>query len=193
MNPVQTRSPFVITFLLQVDAIDSWLDNALSAARIVGTRARRARARVIELKDEIAEICDLIASPPDKLDLSRFTEYADFDAGLVFAPELAKRADAGIQDLGSAIQDELVRVARAHKKELGAKLLKGNPGDQDSMTIWEQMSACDCIEEVGSTVYRLAEASRILFQTEFLRVLRQVATPATPAPEVPAPRHTGDK
>lgn len=183
MSVETAKLPFVTTFSLQIDALDSWLEHCLIVAGIGGAPARRARARMTEMKDEVSEVCALIAHSQASADLSKLTVYADFDATHVFESELAKRADAGIQDLGSAIQDELAGIARGRKKELESKLVKDKPLDASSFRIWQQMSGCDCIEEVGATLYRLAEAARFLFHTEFLRVLSQ----AQPNPTVPPP------
>ncbi len=186
MSTTGTQTTFVTAFLLQVDALDPWLEKVLENAGIVGAPARRARTRVLEMRDEINEVSVLIAKPLDKVGLSKLTTYADFDPSQIFDAELAKRADAGVQDLGSAIQDELAGIARARKKELENKLAKDKPLDLASMAIWQQMSACDCVEEIAATLYRLAEAARFLYQTEFLRVISQaslelpVPPPATP-------------
>lgn len=180
-----SQTLFVSTFLQQFDELDSWLEQVLAVAGIVGAPARRARARVTEMKDEISEVCGLIAKPLATADLSKMTVYADFDPGHLFGPELAKRADAGVQDLASGIQDELNGIARGRKKELEARLVKDKPLSKDSMEIWRQMSACDSVEEASATLYRLAEAARFLYQTEFLRVISQACveqgTPAATA------------
>jgi hypothetical protein len=172
---------FIATFLAQVGALAAWLDTALAEAGITGAPSRRARARVLELEDEVVDICNLIAQAKPICDFAKLTTYADFDASKLFAAELAYRADSGIQDLGSGIQDDLAEIARTRKKELGGRLIAGTPLNAASLALWREMSACDTIEEIGSTVMRHAEAARYLFQTEFLRVASLVEAPAATA------------
>lgn len=164
------QSPFVATFVSQIDALDLWLAQCLNQCGIEGARARRARNRLSELKEEVVEICALAARPIEDADVSKLTTYEEFDPAPIFGDELAKRADSGIQDLGANIQDELAQLARARKKEL-AGTGKDNAADTGKLESWRAMSAADCIEEIGATVMRLAEAARYLFQTEFLRTM----------------------
>ena len=184
-----SQTPFVSTFLQQFDQLDRWLETVLEIAGIVGAPARRARARLAEMKDEVAEVCALIAQPIAAADLTKLTTYADFAPGNLFGAELANRADAGVQDLASGIQDELNIIARGRKKDLEAKLVKDKPLTPQAIETWQQMSACDSVEEASATLYRLAEAARFLYQTEFLRVLSQAAaTPRTTTEQqVPPP------
>lgn len=205
--------PLCSAFIVQFTGVENWLDVVLHNAGVKGAPAKRARARIAELRDEVTDISTLIAAAKTGKDFSKLTEYEDFDATHLFGAELAKRADSGIQDLGSAIWDELSGMARARKKELAAQLptpvstgteasnpqagSSGTPSstlpdasksaprptvlsvDEKTLAIWHDMSACDCIEEIGATVMRLAEAARYLFQTEFLRaVILPSNTPA---------------
>lgn len=183
-----TPSPlFQVAFTPQFTTLEAWLQQCLAEAGISGAPASRACARVTELDEEVYEIVVLINRSTPGTDLSKLTNYADFDAVHLF-PDLAKRADEGIQDLGANIQDELAGIARSRKKELEAKLVKDKPLDAAALQIWQALSACDCIEEVGATVLRLAEAARYFFQTEFLRkaIAAQSGTPAAPL-TVPPP------
>lgn len=163
---------FIESFLSQITGLESWLSRALTDAGIDGAPARRAKTRLTELRDEIVDVCGLIVAPQSYLDLSKLTTYKDFDASQLFPSELVKRADDGIQDLGSGIQDELAGIASGRKSELEARVTL--PLTVNSMATWSEMCACDCIEEIASTVMRLAEAARYLFQMEFLRVISLV-------------------
>lgn len=186
-----SQTPFVSTFLQQFDALDRWLEQILEISGIVGAPARRARTRLTEMKDEVSEVCALIAKPLTTADLSKLTVYKDFDPGHLFGPELAKRADAGVQDLAAIIQDELNGIARGRKSELESKLVRDKPLTLEAMAIWQQMSACDSVEEASATLYRLAEAARFLYQTEFLRVISQATAIAQPAVQLAAQPTTG--
>jgi len=160
----------VETFVGQVESVERWLAISLAEAGITGAPERRARARVLELKDEILDICALIAQATSSGDYSKLTVYAEFDAAHLFPAALAKRADSGIQDIGATIQDELSALARERKKELEPQVVGEKQLDRERLNVWQTMSACDSIEEIGATVLRLSEAARYLFQTEFLRI-----------------------
>lgn len=162
------QTPFLAPFLEQIRALGTWLDSALTEAGITGTPCRRALRRIEEFEDEVREVFFLIVLEAPSGEISKLTTYEEFDASKLFNRPLANRADAGIQDLGAGIQDELVALARRRKKELETSIVKGKAPDVQTLSVWRAMSACDYIEEVGSTVLRLAESARYLFQTEFL-------------------------
>lgn len=164
------QTPFLAPFLMQLQALGTWLESALSEAGITGAPSRRARTRINEFEDEVREVFCLIGMASPVAEIAKLTTYTDFDANKLFDAKLAYRSDSGIQDLGSAIQDELAGIARHRKKELEESIPKDKTPDVDTMETWRAMSACDYIEEVGSTVMRLAESARYLFLTEFLYV-----------------------
>ncbi len=163
---------FQTAFTPQISGLQGWLAHCLTEAGITGAPAKRATTRLTELIDEINDIVRLIGVATADTDLAKLSTYDKFDFGQLFPAELANRADGGIQDLGSGIWDELADIARTRKKELDAKIAKDKPLDASALELWRLMSACDCVEQVGATVLRMAEAVRYLFQVEFLRVAR---------------------
>ncbi len=178
------QNTFQSSFTPQISALQGWLAHSLTEAGITGAPARRATNRLTEFIDEIDEIVRLIGAAAADTNLAKLTTYEKFDAGDLFQSELAKRADGGIQDLGSGIWDELADIARTRKKELDGKLVKDKPLDANALELWQAMSACDCVEEVGATVMRIAEAVRYLFQVEFLRVAIRAKLSANANPPV---------
>ena len=171
--PDVTRNPHLAAFLSQFDGLNAWLKECLASAGITGTTATRAMTRLGELASEVEEIHNLITVESPKPDgaLPVPLDYEKLDAAQVFPAELAKRADAGIQDLAAGIQDDLAGIARERKKQLKDKQGPDAKQDRATMKLWFAMNACDCIEEIAATAYRLAEAARYLFQMEYVVVL----------------------
>ncbi len=167
------RGPHLTSFLGQVDALSAWLLHCLSSAGITGATAKRAGTRLSELAGEVEEVHNLItrAEPLEGVRLSLPLDYEAFDASQIFPADLAKRADAGIQDLACGVQDDLAQIARERKKQLQTQLGKDAKQSRASMKLWFAMNACDCIEEIGATALRLGEAARYLFQEQFIVVL----------------------
>lgn len=182
MSSVQAT--FQNSYTAQITALQGWLGQCLAEAGITGAPAKRANNRLTEFVEEIDEIVSLIgAATADTNNLTKLSTYEKFDAIELFPAELAKRADGGIQDLGSGIWDELADIARTRKKELEGKIAKDKPLDANTLELWQLMSACDCVEEIGATVLRMAEAVRYLFQAEFLRVARLAKLAADASPK----------
>lgn len=169
-TPTPTPAPTVPSelkaFLGQVDALKAYLEQCLAGAGITGVQAVRCLTRLTEFSDEIAEVHSLIETLQDNLELPKVAKYAALDVSLALPGPLSARVDAGIQDLGATIQDSLVAAASLAKKELPAPT--DTTLDTATASAYCTFSYACCIEEVGATVMRLAEAARYLFQTAIL-------------------------
>lgn len=168
--------------VVNVHSLICVLDCCLANAGIDGTRAKRARQRLVEFGDEITELERLIQSlelktGKDGQTPELATDKDDIDYTTIFPAEVVHRALSGIQDLGSQIQEDIDEIASTRAD--GLKVKRPKEKDEkvkidltaDSLTDWLVLGSTDDIQRLTHTIVSFSELAMQLFSTEFCRRL----------------------